>query len=115
MNGAIGRQLEALKDSDTVRILEMAYIVKDENGEVHVGEETDPELAKIMEGVSAEKGLITDEDIQETGEQLENGTAAGLLIVEHLWAIPLKIALLENGGSLIARGSIHPEAEEQLK
>jgi len=37
-----------------------------------------------------------------------------VLIIEHLWAKPLKEALLKAGGKLVAEGRIHPEAEVEL-
>jgi hypothetical protein len=54
---------------------------------------------------------IKQDDIDETSEILENNTSAGLLIIEQLWAKPLKKSLLDANGVLIAEGRIHPDAE----
>ena len=56
----------------------------------------------------------TKEDIDEMGDLLENNTAAGLLVIEQLWAKPLKKALLDANGVLVAEGRIHPEAAQEL-
>jgi hypothetical protein len=45
---------------------------------------------------------------------LETNTAAGLLVIEHLWAIPLKKALIDADGVMVAEGRIHPEAAEEF-
>jgi hypothetical protein len=59
-------------------------------------------------------GSITQEDIDEMSDLLENNTSAGLLVIEQLWAIPLKKAIMDADGVLIAEGRIHPEAAEEL-
>jgi hypothetical protein len=66
----------------------------------------------LLKSTSSEN--IDDEDISEMSELLENNTAAGLLVVEQLWAIPLKKALLDANGVLVAEGRIHPDAAAEL-
>ena len=114
-NGSILKQLNFAEDNDLIKVLDVALITKDEDGSVKAAEQPSDELADAIKGISADEGVITDEDIEEVGEMLEPGTAAGLLIIEHLWAIPLKIAILENGGEVIAEGRIHPDANEEIK
>ena len=63
-------------------------------------------------GVSGD--LIGDDDLDEAGELLENGTSAGLLIIEQLWAKDLKQAIINTNGTLIAEGRIHPDASREL-
>ena len=40
---------------------------------------------------------------------MANDTSAGILVIEQLWALPLKEALLHVGGELLAEGRIHPD------
>jgi hypothetical protein len=68
----------------------------------------------IVESQGADSGIITEEDVEEIGELLENNTSAGLLIIEQLWAKPLKEALINANGTLLAEGRIHPEAALEL-
>ena len=55
---------------------------------------------------------MSDSDIEKIGEDMDNETAAGVLVVEQLWAKGLKQALMDADGFLIADGRIHPEAVE---
>jgi len=45
---------------------------------------------------------------------LESNTSAGMLVIEQLWAKPLKKALIDAKGVLIAEGRIHPDAAAEL-
>lgn len=116
-NGAALEALQVAMDKGTIDVLDLALIVKDDQGELDVVEIASVE-DPIVKEIAAKKGsgetLITDEDIEEIGEILENETAAGLLIIEQLWAIDLKKALIEANGKLIAEGRIHPEAQKEL-
>lgn len=52
---------------------------------------------------------ITEEDIMEITEAIPEGTAAAILIVEHLWAKGLKQAISDAGGIMISQGMLTPE------
>lgn len=58
--------------------------------------------------------LVDTSDIAEVADLLEPNTAAGLLVIEHLWAKPLKKAIADAGGFLIVDGRIHPDAANEL-
>ena len=58
--------------------------------------------------------MVDSDDINEVGDLLETNTAAGFLVVEQLWAIPLKQAIINANGTLLAEGRIHPEAAAEL-
>ena len=64
-------------------------------------------------GISGD--MIGSDDLDEVGEFLEPGTAAGILVIEHLWAKGLKKAIIDKGGVLLAAGRIHPEAANELE
>ncbi|MBS1889508.1 MAG: DUF1269 domain-containing protein [Actinobacteria bacterium] len=107
-NGEIAPHLIDLVDRGLIRILDLVFLEKDEDGNVieldvvDVGREV-PELA-VFEGVSS--GLVDDGDREEAGAILEPGTAAALLIYENVWAAPLAEALRRSGGELVASGRI---------
>ena len=113
--GEILSELEKASNDGTIAVLSLALIVRDSEGDVTSVEVTDPELLKIIQDFDMESGLISDEDVQEVGELLEDSTAAGLLIIEQLWAKGLKKAILDNGGVLISDGRIHPDASKELE
>jgi uncharacterized membrane protein len=115
-----GSILDALADSmdkGVIDVLDLAIIAKNEEGEIVSLEVADIEndiVKGIVENQGSDSGLITEEDVEEIGELLENNTSAGLLIIEQLWAKPLKEALINANGTLLAEGRIHPEAALEL-
>ena len=68
-------------------------------------------FAPMLQGLT---GLLTEEDIQEIGGQLEPNTSALVIMFEHRWAVRLKEAIGNAGGFLVARETIRPESLEML-
>ena len=101
-----------LVDRGLIRVLDMAFITKDEDGTVagleiaDVGEEV-PEM-KVFEGASS--GLLGDDDIEEAATALEPGTSAAVLVYENSWAGPFASAVRRSGGQLVASGRIPIQA-----
>jgi hypothetical protein len=97
-----------LVDRGLIRILDLAFIAKGEDGSVaaveiaDIGGEADAFAA--FEGASS--GLLSEDDFDEAGSALEPGTSAALLVYENRWAAPLAAALRRSGGQLVASGRI---------
>jgi hypothetical protein len=104
--------LLALVDSGLIRILDLAFIAKDEGGAVVELEISqlgrDIEGIEILEGASS--GLLSGDDFAEAANALENGTAAALLVYENRWAGPFAAAVRRSGGQLVASGRIPVQA-----
>lgn len=101
-----------LVERGIVRVLDLAFITKAEDGSVAGLEvsdlgEVDEEL-KMFEGASS--GLISDEDTAEAAKALEPGTSAALLVYENRWAGPFAAAVRRSGGQLVANGRIPVQA-----
>jgi hypothetical protein len=97
-----------LVDRGLIRILDLAFIAKGEDGTVAALELSDlsglaPEL-EVFEGAAS--GLLDDDDIASAGEALDDGTSAALLVYENTWAAPFAVALRESGAQLVANGRI---------
>src|SRR5712671_6794066 len=111
-NGELAPHLVDLVDRGLIRILDLAFIAKDEEGNVAaldiaaVGDEV-AELA-IFEGAAS--GLLGDDDLDEAGGALEPGTSAALLVFENTWAAPFATAVRRSGGQLVASGRIPVQA-----
>jgi len=116
-DGSILNALTDAIDSGVIALVSLAMVVKDDKGVVtelalaDIGEE----IVAVANKYKVDDSKVTPEDIQEVGELLENNTAAGMLFVEQLWAKPLKKALIDANGLLIAEGRIHPEAALELE
>jgi hypothetical protein len=101
-----------LVDRGIIRLLDLTFITKDEDGNVAGMELSDlgemDEQFTVFEGVST--GLISDEDVDEAGGALEPGTSAALLVFENSWAGPFAAAVRRSGGQLVASGRIPVQA-----
>jgi hypothetical protein len=101
-----------LVERGIVRILDLAFIAKGEDGSVAGIEISDlgdqVEEIKVFEGASS--GLLSDEDRAEAGEALDPGTSAALLVYENRWAGPFAAAVRRSGGQLVADGRIPVQA-----
>jgi Family of unknown function (DUF6325) len=101
-----------LVDRGLIRVLDLAFVTKADDGSVarleirDLGERV-AEL-KVFEGASS--GLLADDDVSEAGEALEPGTSAALLVYENRWAAPFAAAVRRSGGQLVASGRIPIQA-----
>lgn len=115
--GEVLQELEIAVRNKTIDVLDIALIAKDTEGNVEAIELSnfDSDLARLI-SASKESGtsLITDEDVVEVGDILDNNCSAGLLIIEQLWAKGLKKAIIDAGGRLVSEGRIHPDATKEL-
>lgn len=110
--GEAAPYLVDLVERGIIRILDLAFIAKAEDGSVagleisELGD--DVEELKVFEGASS--GLLSDEDTAEAAAALEPGTSAALLVFENRWAAPFASAVRRSGGQLVASGRIPVQA-----
>jgi dihydroorotase-like cyclic amidohydrolase len=101
-----------LVERGIIRVLDLAFIAKAEDGSVagleiaDLGQEV--EELKVFEGASS--GLLSEDDTAEAAEALEPGTSAALMVFENRWAAPLASALRRSGAQLVASGRIPVQA-----
>lgn len=97
-----------LVDRGLIRILDLAFIAKGEDGSVAALEISDfgGEVDAFAAFEGAASGLLSDEDFEEAGNALEPGTSAALLVFENSWAAPFAAAARRSGGQLVASGRI---------
>lgn len=110
-HGQLAPQLADLVDRGLIRILDLAFIAKGEDGSVAGVELADlgGEVAELATFEGAASGLLSDEDIEQAGGVLEPGTSAALLVYENTWAAPFATAVRRSGGQLVASGRIPVE------
>jgi len=103
--GEVAPMIVDLVDRGIIRVLDVAFMGKDENGSVFALEvpDLDDDFAAFL---GASSGLLRGEDLEEAAEVLEPGTSAAVLIWENRWAAPVAVALRRSGGQLVASGRI---------
>jgi hypothetical protein len=97
---------------ETIRILDLVIVQKDDKGEVVVQElqELEPSDLQLLEPLRAEiSGMITVDDITTVGKKLKKNSTAALLLFENLWAIRLKQDVFDGGGRLVMHERIPTE------
>ena len=102
-------ELVSLVDRGLLRVLDLAFVGKDDQGAVTTLELRDLDGdgtldLTVFEGASS--SLLADDDLQEAGDLLEPGSAAAVLLYENRWAAPFVHALRQGGAELVAAGFI---------
>jgi hypothetical protein len=116
-DGSILKALSDALESGVINLIALALVAKDKDGNV-----TNIDAANLGDEVAVgittkyvkDQNAVSQDDIDEMSDLLENNTSAGMLVIEHTWAIPLKKALLDANGVLVADGRIHPDAADEL-
>jgi uncharacterized membrane protein len=136
-HGEIIEELERLRASDTIRVIDALAVHKDANGEfevAHLSNLTQEEAIELGSKVGALVGLglageegaealaeagaeaaedgidvfSEDNEVWDVLADIPNDTAAALLLVEHHWAVGLRDAVARANGFRIADGFISP-------
>jgi uncharacterized membrane protein len=103
--GEIAPALADLVEAGTIRLIDAAFVGKDESGQVFTLEITElaPDVQAGLASMNIEvQGLLSDEDMLAIGEQLEPSSSAALLVWENLWAGRVAQAIRDAGGILVA-------------
>jgi uncharacterized membrane protein len=135
-HGLIMAELERLRASDTIRVIDALAVHKDLDGQVevaHLSNLSDEEAVELGSMVGALIGLgiegdagiaagaeagarasadgiqvFSDQDAWDVLEEIPDGSAAALLLIEHNWAVPLRDAVMAAGGFRLSDGFISP-------
>lgn len=98
-----------LVDRGLIRILDLMFVRKEEDGSVvglEIADLTGDGALDLAVFEGASSGLLGQDDIEEAAGALEPGNSAGILIYENLWAAPFATALRRGGAQLVASGRI---------
>ncbi len=132
--GAALDELRRLSEHDIVHLVDLLVVSKDKDGNVAKVEVADrPELQAYGEiagalvglGAAGEQGmaagaqagaeataggrLYDEEEVWAIADAIPPGMTAAIGLLEHRWAIPLRSAILDNDGVILADEWIHPD------
>jgi Family of unknown function (DUF6325) len=119
--GRIIDELARLESERTVRVLDVLFIARDPDSDETVTLEH-PNAADLGGVVGELLGMeldasaagehsfgFTQDDIKQMAAGLGPGEAAGLILIEHVWARDLKRAFRDAGGRMLGEGFLTPE------
>jgi uncharacterized membrane protein len=135
-HGEIIEEIERLRESNTVRVIDSLAVHKDADGEITIAHLSNLSKEEAIElgskigallgfGIEGEEGLeagaivgaeaaedgievFSDDEAWDILEEIPNDSAAALLLIEHHWAVPLRNAIARAGGFRISDGFISP-------
>jgi len=135
-HGQVIAELERLRETDTVRVIDSLAVYKDADGNVeveHLSNLTQDEAIELGSKVGALVGLgidgeegaealalagaeaaadgihaFSEEDAWDVIGEIPNDSAAALILLEHHWAVPLRDAIADAGGFRVGDGFISP-------
>jgi uncharacterized membrane protein len=132
--GEVLEELKRLKEEDIIRLIDLAVVRKDDEGNIEALHTSDLSEDEAMEfgayvgaliglGAAGEEGaeagalagaealadqqVFDDDQVWYVADAIPNGTAAGIALIEHRWAIPLRDAIARAGGIPLADEWIH--------
>ncbi len=136
-HGEVIAELERLRESDTVRVIDAMAVHKDAEGEIEIAHLSNLSKDEAIElgskigaliglGIEGEEGaetgaltgaeaaaedginVFTDQEAWDVLEDIPNDSAAALILIEHHWAVPLRDAIARAGGFRLSDGFISP-------
>ena len=136
-HGRIIEELERLRESDTVRVIDALAVYKTAAGDLeamHLSNLSQDEAIELGSKIGALIGLgfegedgmaagaqagaeaaaegatvFSDEQAWDVLADIPNDSAAALVLLEHHWALPLRDAVVEANGFRISDGFISPQ------
>ena len=101
-----------LVNSGIVRVLDVMFVAKDEDGTFSGFDAKDLDAALVgdfVEFTGASSGLLGDDDLKTAADAIEPGSGAVIIVYENRWAAPFAAAIRRNGGRLVASERIPVE------
>ena len=103
------RHLVDLSERGLIRVIDLAFVTKEEDGTVKGVAITDVDSdgkLDLVQFEGASSGMLDQQDYDEAGSALEPGTSAAILVYENKWAAPFATAVRNSGAQLVASGRI---------
>jgi uncharacterized membrane protein len=134
-DGEIMPEFDRLKRAGLIRLVDLLFVTKNDDGELDVLKTTDLNRDEAMEfgaivgalvglGMAGEEGaeagamvgaeagedghVIDESEVWYLEDRIPPGSSAAVVLIEHLWAIPLRDKMVASGGVALADEWIHP-------
>jgi uncharacterized membrane protein len=134
LTGKVLAELKRLREADIVRLVDLLVVAKDDEGDLAVVQATDLSQEEAMEfgalvgaligfgtgddevmedaavagaAAGADSHLIDEANAWYVADAIPPGTTAAVALLEHRWAIPLRDAIVGQGGIVLADEWIH--------
>jgi uncharacterized membrane protein len=120
----IVREIDAVRDDGTVRMLDLMIIAKDGNGGVSSRQMSDLSEADAQalgmvdddpDDGRTSYGWLSDDDMASVGATMPVSSSAIVMLFEHAWAAQLRAAIIDAGGFLLAQERIPPEGAAEVE
>ncbi|MCW2982679.1 MAG: hypothetical protein JWR63_249 [Conexibacter sp.] len=114
--GDLGQRLADAVGSGAVRIIDLLFVERGEDGTVTSREltEVDADTAPGLDALEGEVlGLVDDADLAAIGEALSPGASAALVVFEHVWARELVAGIRASGGRVALRHMVAADEVER--
>jgi uncharacterized membrane protein len=110
--GEIIPALREVVDAGVIRIIDLVFVQKDDQGNVSVMELADlqKDAASAFAPLARDADtLLAEDDIRKVSDIVENNSSAALFLFEHVWAKRFRDAVLNAHGQVIAGERIPKE------
>jgi uncharacterized membrane protein len=103
--GEIAPAIAELVEAGTIRIIDIAFVGKNADGDAVAFEltELDPDVQAGLDKLGIEVGgLLNEDDLMDIAADLPPNNSAALLVWENVWARKVAQAMRDAGGELVA-------------
>ena len=102
--GEIAPALQELVDTGTIRVIDIVFVTKDEEGSLTAVEisDLDGEAYAVFDPLVADvAGLLSHEDVRDLSSGLENNSSGAIMLFENAWATRFVEAVRNANGEVV--------------
>jgi hypothetical protein len=116
--GEIAPALADLVENGTIRIIDIAFVGKNAEGDAVAFEltELDPDVREGLDRAGIEvQGLLNEDDLMQIAEGLDPDMSAAMIVWENVWARKVTQTMRDAGGVLLAFDRIPHEIVQEAR
>ena len=102
--GEIAPALKDLVEGGLIRVIDILFVHKDEDGEItvlEINDLDDDSFSRFDPVVEDLTGMLTTDDARQLSSGLENNSAGAIMLFENTWAIRFRDAMVRANGQLV--------------